>query len=300
MENQDKIQTALDNMRLALVIIAAVMLLLAFIGFVLSIFGLQCLVYTLVIVGWILVTGTFILCGVFLLLHNVVADTCVAMDQWVRHPTAHTALDDILPCVDNATAKETLDRTRLVTYQLINLVDTAITTVSNGNFPPQARPLYFNQSGPLMPILCNPFNSDLSDRMCQPGELGLNNATEVWKNYTCQITTPEMCATTGRVTPKFYNQMAAAVNISYGLYRYGPFLADLQDCDFVRSAFTEIHNDHCPGLWKYTLWIYVGLVLVSAAVMLSLVFWVIYARERRHRVYTKDFNAQHPHDVREK
>ncbi|KFK39929.1 hypothetical protein AALP_AA3G307800 [Arabis alpina] len=300
MENQDRIQDVLDNMRLALVIIAAVMLFLAFIGFVLSIFGLQCLVYTLVILGWILVTGTFVLCGVFLLLHNVVGDTCVAMDEWVQHPTAHTALDDILPCVDNATARETLARTKLVTYQLVNLVDSSINNMTNRNFPPQFRPLYYNQSGPLMPLLCNPFNADLSDHQCQPGEVHLSNATEVWKNFTCQIVTPGTCSTQGRLTPKLYTQLAAAVNVSYGLYRYGPFLADLQSCNFVRSTFTDIERDHCPGLKRYTRWIYVGLVLVSTAVMLSLVFWVIYARERRHRVYTKDYNAMHSEVPRDK
>ncbi|KAG7583682.1 hypothetical protein ISN44_As08g031980 [Arabidopsis suecica] len=300
MENQDKIQNVLDSMRLALVIIAAVMLFLAFIGFLLSIFGLQCLVYTLVILGWILVTVTFVLCGGFLLLHNVVGDTCVAMDQWVQNPTAHTALDDILPCVDNATARETLDRTKLVTYKLVNLLDNAISNMTNRNFPPQLRPLYYNQSGPLMPLLCNPFNADLSDHQCQPGEVHLNNATEVWKNFTCQIVTPGTCSTQGRLTPKLYSQMAAAVNVSYGLYKYGPFLADLQGCDFVRSTFTDIERDHCPGLKRYTQWIYVGLVVVSASVMSSLVFWVIYARERRHRVYTKDYNAMHSEDPRSK
>lgn len=110
---------------------------------------------------------------------SVVGDTCVAMDQWVQHPKAHTALDDILPCVDNATARETLDRSKLVTYQLVNLLDNAISNMTNRNFPPQARPLYYNQSGPLMPLLCNPFNADLSDKQCQPGEVHLNNATEV-------------------------------------------------------------------------------------------------------------------------
>ncbi|KAJ4896942.1 hypothetical protein Rs2_23736 [Raphanus sativus] len=300
MENQDKIQNVLNHMRLALILIAAVMLFLAFIGFLLSIFGLQCLVYTLVILGWILVTGTFILCGVFLVLHNVVGDTCVAMDQWVQHPTAHTALDDILPCVDNATARETLTQTKLVTYQLVNLLDSAINTMTNRNFPPRARPLYYNQSGPLMPLLCNPFNADLSDHQCQPGEVHLSNATEVWKNYTCQIITVGTCSTQGRMTPKLYTQMIAAVNVSYGLYKYGPFLADLRGCDFVRSTFTDIERDHCPGLKRYTRWIYVGLVLVSTAVMLSLVFWVIYARERRHRVYTKDYNATHSEAPRDK
>ncbi|GJT76561.1 E-beta-farnesene synthase [Tanacetum coccineum] len=59
------------------------------------------------IFGWILVTGTFVLCGVFLVRHNVTANPCVSMNQWVENPTYHTALDDILPCVDNATALET-------------------------------------------------------------------------------------------------------------------------------------------------------------------------------------------------
>lgn len=123
---------------------------------------------------------------------------------------------------------------------------------------------------------------------------------QIWKNFTCEIVTPGTCSTQGRLTPKLYSQMAAAVNVSYGLYKYGPFLADLQGCDFVRSTFTDIERDHCPGLKRYTRWIYVGLVLVSSAVMLSLVFWVIYARERRHRVYTKDYNAMHSEDPRNK
>uniref|UniRef100_A0A2C9UM73 Uncharacterized protein n=1 Tax=Manihot esculenta TaxID=3983 RepID=A0A2C9UM73_MANES len=261
-ENSKDIEDGLDTMRLVLIILAAVMLALAFLGFLFSILGMQCLVYSLVILGWILVAGTFILCGVFLLVHNVVADTCVAMDEWVLHPTAKTAMDDIIPCVDNATAQATLRQTK------------------------EAGPLYYNQSGPLMPVLCNPFNSDFTERQCVAGEVDFNNATEVWKNYICQDQSG-ICKTTGRITPSTYNQMATAVNLSYGLRRYGPFLVSLQDCTFVRQTLTVISHSYCPNLRRYTEWIYVGLVMVSAAVMLSLIFWVIYARERRHRVYTK-------------
>lgn len=293
-DNSKKIQDGLDSMRLALIIIAAVMLFLAFLGFLFSILGLQCLVYSLVILGWILVTGTFILCGVFHLLHNVVGDTCVAMDQWVQNPTAHTALDDILPCADNATAQETLLRTKDVTYKLANVVNGIITNVTNKNYPPFAGPLYFNQSGPLVPLLCSPFNSDLSDRQCVAGEVDLHNATQVWKNYTCQVSSSGICTSTGRLTPQIYSQMAAAVNVSYGLYRYGPFLINLEDCTFVRNTFTTISDNHCPGLRHYSQWIYIGLVMVSGAVMLSLIFWVVYARERRHRVYTKQFMTGPP------
>ena len=115
---------------------------------------------------------------------------------------------------------------------------------------------------------------------------------QVWKNYTCQVSSSGICSTPGRLTPQFYAQMSASVNVSYALYRYGPFLVNLQDCTFVRDTFTDISHDHCPGLRRYSQWIYIGLVIVSAAVMLSLIFWVIYARERRHRVYTKQYDAR--------
>ncbi|KAJ6355176.1 hypothetical protein OIU77_005715 [Salix suchowensis] len=252
---------------------------------------MQCLVYFLVILGWILVTGTFILCGVFLLLHNVVADTCISMDEWVQNPTAKTALDDIIPCVDNATAQETLRQTKETTYQLVNVVDYVVSNVSNRNFPPQAGNLYYNQSGSLMPVLCNPFNSDFTDRKCAAGEVDLSNATQVWKKYICQVSSSGICTTPGRLTPSLYKQMESAVNLSYGLSRYGPFLVNLEDCTFVRETFTKISHSYCPDLRRYSQWIYVGLVIVSAAVMLSLIFWVIYARERRHRVYTKKFEG---------
>ena len=115
------------------------------------------------------------------MLHSVVGDACVSMDQWVQNPTGHTALDDILPCVDNATAQETLLRTKNVSYQLVNVVNGIINNVVNRNFPPALAPLYYNQSGLLVPVLCNPFHSDLTERQCASGEVSLYNSSEVIK-----------------------------------------------------------------------------------------------------------------------
>ncbi|XP_024976319.1 uncharacterized protein LOC112514220 [Cynara cardunculus var. scolymus] len=286
-KNEKHIHDVLNSIRLALIIVAAVMLLVALLGFVFSIFGLQVLVYILVVVGWILVTATFILCGVFLTLHNVMGDTCVAMDEWVQNPTAHTALDDILPCVDNATAKETVFQSKDVTFQLVGMVNKIINNVANIDPPPLFGFVSYNQSGPLVPTLCNPLNPDKTDRKCQAGELDASNAAEVWKDYVCQVSTQNICTNVGRLTPKMYNQMSAAANVSSGLSNYGPFLAGLLDCSFVRYTFTQVHNDHCLDLRKYSKWVYIGLAMVSAAVMHSLVLWVLYARERRHRKYTK-------------
>ncbi|GFP83316.1 hypothetical protein PHJA_000475000 [Phtheirospermum japonicum] len=289
-DNSKKIKNLIESVKLALIILSVAMLIITFLGFAFSIFGMQIPVYILVITGWILVTGTFILCGVFLLLHNVTGDTCVAMNQWVQNPTAHTALDDILPCVDKATAQDTLNRSKEVTSQLVDLINTVISNVSNINFAPNFANLYYNQSGPLLPSLCNPFYHDLTDRACTPGEVDLNNATQVWSGYVCQTSPNGICVTTGRLNPTLYGQMAATVNLSYGLFQYGPFLVELEDCTFVQQTFMDIRAVYCPGLRKHSERVYVGLVMVAMAVMLSLVFWVIYGRERRHRAYTKERN----------
>lgn len=114
---------------------------------------------------------------------------------------------------------------------------------------------------------------------------------QVWRGYVCNasvISGSEVCTGAGRLTPTIYRQMSAAVNVSYGLYHYGPFLAELEDCTFVRQTFSSISQNNCPGLRKYSRWVYIGLAMVSTAVMLSLIFWVIYARERRHRKYSEE------------
>ncbi|GJY73402.1 inorganic pyrophosphatase 2-like protein [Tanacetum coccineum] len=53
-------------------------------------------------------------------------ETCVAIDEWVEYPMAHTALDDILPCVGNETSQENLPGSKDVTFQLVGMVKMGI------------------------------------------------------------------------------------------------------------------------------------------------------------------------------
>lgn len=116
----------------------------------------------------------------FVLYFSATGDTCVALDEWANNPTSGTALDDVLPCVDVATANASLYQSKETTFTIVNLINQVITNVANGNFSPSlGPPFYFNQSGPSMPVLCNPFNADLSDRECKTGEVGFENATLV-------------------------------------------------------------------------------------------------------------------------
>ncbi|KAJ3708073.1 hypothetical protein LUZ61_011778 [Rhynchospora tenuis] len=193
------------------------------------------------------------ICGLELLVYGIVSDTCVAMEEWVQHPYDHTALDDILPCVDPAMTAEVMSQSKNVTYQIIDMTNGIIANVSNRNFPPQAVPLYYNQSGPLVPVLCNPYLPDLSPRPCLTEELHFDNA--IWKGYICETTNTsgsEICTTIGRLTPTFYYEMTSAVNVTYALYHYGPYLSDLADCTFVRQTFKSISDNSCRGLGQYS------------------------------------------------
>ncbi|KAF8038498.1 hypothetical protein BT93_B1138 [Corymbia citriodora subsp. variegata] len=293
-ENSNDMRHLLDSVSLALILTAAVMLTLTLVGFLVSFIQWPFLLYILVILGWLLVSGSFILSGTFLALHNVAGDTCEAMNEWIQYPSAHTALDEILPCMEDVTVQETRQRSKEVTYQLAEVVNQVITNVSNLNFSPNFPTMYMNQSGPPVPILCNPFHSDLTDRACSSGEVDLNNAREVWRGFVCQTSATGICMTTGRLTPSFYDQMSAAVNVSYGLYYDTPALTELQDCSFVRQTFSEVHSKYCPGLQQYSKWVYIGLVIVSTSVMLSLILSLLYRPEHNGYVYTKEFD-EHKH-----
>ena len=110
---------------------------------------------------------------------------------------------------------------------------------------------------------------------------------QVWKKYVCEDSKNDECVSKGRLSPSLYSAMTMAVNVSYGFYYYSPFLVDLADCDFVRQSFVTISKDHCPGLQSQSKWMYIGLVVVSAAVMISSIFWIAHGREQKHRYYTK-------------
>ncbi|KAM3214901.1 hypothetical protein ACQJBY_067071 [Aegilops geniculata] len=291
--NARKIRTVLDTTRKILIGVAAVMLVLAFLGLVFSLAGLNSVVRFLVFLGWILVTATFILGGVFLLLHNAVGDTCVAMEEWVLRPPGSsngTALDDILPCADAAATSEALRRSKEVNHQLVATLNDVLANVSNANaFPPgSGPPLNYNQSGPPVPLLCSPYRADLSARPCAAGEVPAAFAPQAWRGHVCQASgapgqSQETCATPGRLTPSMYAQALAVANASAGLVGYGPALAELADCTFVRRTFEAVVADGCPGLRRHSGRVYRALVAVAVAVAAAVAAWVVHTRERRRR-----------------
>lgn len=102
------------------------------------------------------------------------------MEEWLQHPQDHTALSKLLPCMDKAAAKRTLDMTRNTSFHMVNLVNAFVINVANNaNVPPYLQDAYYNQSGPFMPLICNSFFPDLTERTCDPVEVVLKDAPKV-------------------------------------------------------------------------------------------------------------------------
>lgn len=109
---------------------------------------------------------------------------------------------------------------------------------------------------------------------------------QVWQNYTCAVSESGSCTSPGRITPDIYDQLVAAVNVSYALDHYAPLLLSLQDCAFVRQTFNSITTDYCPDLEHGLNMVNIGLALISIGVMLCLILWIVYAnRPRREEVF---------------
>ncbi|KAM0945908.1 putative transmembrane protein [Dioscorea sansibarensis] len=284
-ENSIKIKQVFNHVRAALIVVAAVMLVLSILGFALSILGHKHAIYIFVLSGWLLVAVTFILCGIFVILNNAIGDTCTAMNEWADNPQAETALGNILPCVDERTTNQTLYQSKEVINQVVNVVNTAISSAANSNKWP-GEPFYYNQSGPLMPYLCSPYDSHLQSQSCGPQEVSFMNASSVWLKYECRVSESGTCIDVGRITPDLYRQLVVAVNVSYALDHYAPLLLSLQDCNFVRETFTSITTQYCPKLEYDLRMVNAGLALISIGVMLCLVLWMFYAnRPRREEVF---------------
>ncbi|KAJ3694383.1 hypothetical protein LUZ60_009863 [Juncus effusus] len=273
-ENYKKIRLVINDVRLMLIVVSALMLLLAVLGFLFSVFGHKHAIYIFVVSGWLLVAITFLLLGIFLIINSAATDTCTSMDEWVQYPQAETALSNILPCVAERTANQTLYQSKKVVVSLVKIVNRVIRSQSQ---PGQSQ----GQSGihhkyrPVLPYLCSPYDVELNDRECTSTEVSLVNASLVWENsynYNSSINV---------IT---YGQLVMAANVSYALYHYTPLLLNLQDCKFVRDTFSTITAEYCPLLERNLRLVCVGLAMISVGVLLCLVLWVLHANRPQRRV----------------
>lgn len=276
-DNRKKIKDAINAVRIVLIVVAAVMLALVLLGLLFSSLGVRFVVYILVLLGWILVIGTWILCGIFIFLDNGVGDTCLAMQEWVDSPSANTSLDKFLPCDGAASARAFAD-SETYTNQIVNTTNTFINSPINVNISLSTPPdvLIYNQTGPFVPTLCN-------TTQCANNAVTLAAAPTVWRNFLCTVNANGTCITPGRLTPQIYSQLTNLSSAAESLTTGAVILGNAANCTFVRDVFTNIHDHRCHDLRKHAKWIWIGLILVSAGNMLSILLWIVFIRRKRYR-----------------
>lgn len=109
----------------------------------------------------------------------------MAMEEWVENPHAETALSNILPCVDQRTTNQTLIQSKQIINGIVTVVNQFIYTYANTN-PSPGTPYSYNQSGPLMPPLCYPFDAHLNVNQCGDQEVSIENALLVrFISFSC-------------------------------------------------------------------------------------------------------------------
>lgn len=115
-------------------------------------------------------------------MNSAVGDACLGMAEWVENPTTNSTLKQLLPCVDKETTQGMLKISKDVTQGLVTNVNALLDNMVNKDIPPelQETPLFYNQSGPPVPLLCNPLHLDHTPRKCTQGEIELSNASKVF------------------------------------------------------------------------------------------------------------------------
>ncbi|PIA33489.1 hypothetical protein AQUCO_04100135v1 [Aquilegia coerulea] len=276
--NSDKLRQVFTLIQSALIAIAGVMPFVSILGLLFSYCGHQHAITIVIFGGWLLVAITFIFFGVSIIFNNVIRDTCMAMEEWVSNSQAETALSNILPCVDQRMTDKTLLQSKEVVNNVVSVVNTAIEYSANFDPSPQdVFPLNYNQSGPEMPSLCSPFDLKLNNNTCGPHQVSFANASWVWQNYTCSISTSGICTTVGRITPQTYLQLVGAVSVSYALNHYAPPLLGFQNCNFVKETFNVITSNYCPKLVHRLEMVSIELGIISWGVPVCLILSVLYA-----------------------
>ncbi|KOM27269.1 hypothetical protein LR48_Vigan406s007900 [Vigna angularis] len=196
----------------------------------------------------------------------------------------------------------------IVGSMMLILAAIGFINVANNDNPPMAdKDIKYNQSGPALPLICNPFFPNMTERKCDTMEITLKGAPTAYQGFLCDTSPSGVCITVGRLTPSLYSKVMVATNLSDSLYRNGPIFAGLLNCSFVIATFDQINDHDCPSFKRNSHQIFVGLVVVSTAVMFSVILWVLFVKERQVQMSAKKLRTttttpgvvpqNHDHDV---
>lgn len=243
----------------------------------------------IILLGWLLTALTWILFGIFFAANNITGDTCQAFTEYLQAP-ANTTLDNLLPCVDLATASSASAVAREGVDNIIVQSNNVVTQINEAN----ARLGRTN----TVPAVCDPIGPAPQyayTTTCPEGTVGIGELPRTVQPYVCP-TEPvsSACAAEGRVvTPTQNTTISDFSRGGSGLVRIIPTVNSLTNCSFVYNTFDTIVNERCGPAKQALRNLWIPLLLLSIALTLLSFAWILAnhrnkVKKRSGSVYNQD------------
>eukprot|EP00850_Spirogloea_muscicola_P001927 SM000007S20887 [mRNA] locus=s7:730704:733698:- [translate_table: standard] len=278
--NKDNIKSILNGIEIALIVIAAVDLVVVLAALMAALCGITTLLPILAVLGWLLTALAWVLFGVCLMLSALIGDTCEAMDEYSANPTYNTTLDALLPCVDLQTSRSALLRSKAS-------VKSYVATI-NG-YVAQENAVLSLQGSTLLPTVCDPFGPapTYADVACSNNMFPIGNYSQILAPLVCNSTNQTQCTLAGTPVPStLYSQFLVYSAAAEELLATLPLMEDLANCRFVTDSFSLLVDHDCSSAKRAARLVWVGFLVMSAA-MVGLVvawFWTARCLKRRQRL----------------
>jgi hypothetical protein len=271
-----------NGIEIALVVILAVALFLVLAGLLSACIGWRTIFFLIILLGWLLTVLTWILFGIFFAVNNIATDTCQAFSEYLQAP-ANTTLDGLLPCVDLATASSASAVARQGVDNIIVQANNVVTQINQAN----ARLGRTN----TVPTVCDPIGPAPEyaySNTCPQGTVEIGQLPQVLQPYICPtepVTTA--CAAAGRVvTPTQNTTINDFSQGGQGLVSILPEVNSLTNCSFVYNTFETIVNERCNPFKKAIRNLWIPLLLLSIALTLLTVAWILANHRNKVKRYS--------------
>lgn len=284
-----KLDRLVKDVEIALIVILAVTIFIVLAGLAATFFGWRRIFYLIIVAAWLLTALIWILFGVCYAFNNVVSDTCLAVDEYLQAP-ANTTLDNILPCVDLATAGNAFVYAR---EGISNIILEANSTVASIE-------LYNSKHGngnSSLGGVCDPLGGAPNytyTGTCQPDTIPIGNIPQVIAPYVCMSNmTAFECLSEGRFVTQGTNATLYALsNGAQSLLNILPEMENLANCSFVYATFTTFVNQRCDPLKSVFRNLWIPMVILSTAMTLLCICWMLALHRNLHQRYLGTIHAR--------
>ncbi|EFJ17991.1 hypothetical protein SELMODRAFT_420402 [Selaginella moellendorffii] len=282
-DNKKMIERTLKEIYITILVTSSVIMLFLIVGLVILIEKTHPFwwwFFPLITVAlWLLTVFSWIAFGLSYAAHNVVDDSCTALEEYQQNPYNNTnALGLLLPCVDSKNGNDSVLKIREGMYRVI--------AQANRNISKLRTTMDGIGDNRVIPHICNPFSGPPHYKLtgqCLEGTVAIGNVPQVLQPFRCSAKDEHECATAEgvqHIPDPIYRTILAYSAAAQTLIDATPSLESLANCSFVVRAFSVIVDGKCRPVRSsiHLLWAaYAGLATTA---FLLLILYAI-------RIYSK-------------